>query len=168
MLTIRHETASDQEAVFHVERDAFGKEDEAQLVDALRVGGKVLLSLVAELDSEVVGHVLFSPLTVESERVRHTAVALGPIAVVSAHQGEGIGGRLIETGLDDLRGMGHGAVFLLGHATYYPRFGFWPAHEFDVHYGNDRDSFMALELVAGALEDVSGQAVFAEEFDRFS
>ncbi len=164
MLTIRHETASDREAVFRVESQAFGRDVEARLVDALRDAGKVLLSLVAEDDGEIVGHVLFSPMTIDSVSVQHAAVCLGPLAVAPAHQRRGVGGHLLEAGLAELRDAGHDAVFLLGHPTYYPRFGFRPAREFDVHYEDDRDAFMAIELRPGALDGVSGTARFAAEF----
>jgi putative acetyltransferase len=167
LLTIRHETASDREAVFRVEAEAFGRDNEARLVDALRDAGKALLSLVAEDDGEIVGHILFSPMTIESETAVHYAVCLGPLAVAPSQQRRGVGSRLIEAGLAELRDAGHGAVFLTGHPSYYPRFGFRPAREFDVHYQDDRDAFMAIELRPGALDGVSGQARFAEEFDRF-
>ncbi|HEU0073120.1 MAG TPA: N-acetyltransferase [Dehalococcoidia bacterium] len=164
---IRHETASDKEAVFRVNRAAFGRDEEAELVDALRDGGKYVLSLVAEIDGEIVGHALYTPLRVESEAGAVVFVALGPLAVAPEHQRQGIGARLMEAAHEELRAMGETAVFLLGHVSYYPRFGFRPAREFDVHYEDDRDSFMALELVAGALSGVSGRAAFAEEFSRF-
>jgi putative acetyltransferase len=168
LLTIRPETASDREAVFRVEADAFGRDDEARLVDLLSDNGKVLLSLVAELDGEMVGHILFTPMTIESPLGSHAAVCLGPLAVATAHQRQGIGAKLIEAGLAELRAVGHGAVFLQGHPSYYPRFGFRPAREFDCHYEDDRDAFMALELYPGALDDVSGNVRYASEFDEFT
>ncbi|HWC28936.1 MAG TPA: N-acetyltransferase [Dehalococcoidia bacterium] len=168
MLTIRRESASDREAVFRVERDAFGEDTEAQLVDALRDAGRVLLSLVAELDGEIVGHLMFTEMTVESDADVYQAVCLAPLAVATAHQRQGVGGALMRAGLERLREDGHGAVFLLGHPTYYPRFGFRPAREFDVHYEDDRDAFMGIELRPGALDDVSGQVRFAPEFDAFT
>jgi putative acetyltransferase len=167
--TIRQETASDAEAVFRVEREAFGEEVEARLVEALRAGGHVLLSLVAEVDGEVVGHIVFSPMTIESETDSRSypAVCLGPLAVAPSRQRQGIGSALIEAGLAQLGSAGHGAVFLLGHPSYYPRFGFQPAREFDVHFQDDRDAFMAIELREGALDGVSGQVKFAPEFEEF-
>ncbi|HLG12329.1 MAG TPA: N-acetyltransferase [Dehalococcoidia bacterium] len=167
MLIIREETASDSEAVLRVERDAFGEDGEARLVEALRAAGRVLLSLVAELDGDIVGHVLFSPMTIEAEGAAYAAVCLGPLAVATVHQRQGIGGKLMETGLAELRSAGHRAVFLLGHPSYYPRFGFRPAREFDVHFEDDRDAFMAIELYPGALAGVAGKAKFAPEFDAF-
>jgi len=158
----------DIEAVFRVERDAFGRDEEARLVDALRAAGHVVLSLVAEVDGEVVGHVLFSPMTIDSETASNRALCLGPVAVAPAHQKQGVGRALIEAGLAELRASGHGAVFLLGYPSYYPRFGFRPAREFDVHYQDDREAFMAIELYAGALDGVSGIACFAAEFEAVS
>ena len=166
-MTIRHETASDEEAVRRVERAAFGEDTEAELVDALRQGGKYMLSLVAEVDGEIVGHLLYTPLRVESEAGVIEFPTLGPLAVSPEQQKLGIGTRLVEAAHEELRAAGHKAIFVLGHVSYYPRFGFSPAREFDVHYQNDRDSWMALELTPGALRDVSGQAVYAEEFWKY-
>jgi putative acetyltransferase len=168
LLTIRHETASDIEAVFRVESDAFGQEIEACLVDDLRAAGNSLLSLVADLEGEIVGHIMFSPMTIESGDRSFTAVCLAPLAIATAHQRQGVGGRLIEAGLAEMRAAGHGAVFLLGHPSYYPRFGFRPAREFGVHYQDDRDAFMAIELHPGALAGVTGNVRFAPQFDAFT
>jgi putative acetyltransferase len=164
LLNIRPETASDREAVFRVEREAFGRELEARLVDDLRDAGHLLLSLIAEDDGEVVGHVAFSPMTIDTDSASHDAVCLGPVAVAPGRQSQGIGSALIVTAIEQLRAAGHRAVLLLGHPTYYPRFGFRPARDFEVHYQDDRDAFMALELAPDALEGVSGTAHFAPEF----
>jgi putative acetyltransferase len=164
LLTVRHETASDREAIYRVERDAFGRDEEATLVDALRDAGNLLLSLVAEEDNIIVGHIAFSPMTIKSDTATHDAVCLGPVAVATAHQKKGIGGALIRAATEELRQRGVSAIFLLGHPTYYPRFGFRPAREFDVHYQDDRDAFMGLELQPGALASVSGVARFAPQF----
>jgi len=167
LVSIRHETASDREAVFRVETAAFGKDAEARLVDLLRDNGHCLLSLVAEDGAEVVGHIMFSPMTIEGDGPPWSAVCLAPVAVAPPRQNEGIGGLLIHAGLAELRAAGHGAVILLGHPTYYPRFGFRPAREFGLHYQDDRDAFMALELRAGALDGVSGTVKFSPEFAEF-
>ena len=167
MLTIRHETASDREAIARVLRAAFEGDDEARLVDALRDAGHLLLSLVAEEDGEVIGHIAFSPMTVDSATDKYAAICLAPVAVVPHRQKRGLGGALVNAGLDELRATVDGGVFLLGHPSYYPRFGFRPAREFDVHYQDDRDAFMALELRPGALVHVSGTGHFAPEFAPF-
>jgi putative acetyltransferase len=165
LLSVRHETVSDREAVFRVEASAFGRDVEARLVDALREGGHVLLSLVAEDEGEIIGHIMFSRMTIESPAGGWEAVCLAPVAVAPGRQNQGIGSQLIVAGLDELRALGHSAVILLGHPSYYPRFGFRPGREFDLHYEDDRDAFMALELQAGALDGVSGRVRFAPEFD---
>ena len=164
MITIRPEEPRDIEAVLRVNALAFGSQEEPDMVRALRRAGKVLCSLVAEAQGAVVGHILFSPMTIESETETHNAVCLGPLAVLPTFQRQGIGSQLMEAGLAECRRQGHKAVFLLGHPSYYPRFGFRRAREFDVHYQDDRDAFMAIELVQGALQGISGRAVFAEEF----
>jgi putative acetyltransferase len=167
LLIIRPETPADREAIFRVEAAAFGQDAEARLVDALRDAGHLLLSLVAEANGQIVGHIAFSPMTIESASAVHDAVCLAPLAVVPSHQKQGVGGALMTAGLDELREAGHGAVLLLGHPSYYPRFGFRPARGFDVHYQDDRDAFMALGLRPGALDGVSGNARFAAEFAEF-
>jgi putative acetyltransferase len=167
LLTVRPETTADLDAIFRVESAAFGEETEAGLVNALRDAGNLLLSLVAEENGEIVGHIAFSPMKIESDTAPHVAVCLAPLAVAPSHQNQGVGGALMTAGLDALRASGHGAVLLLGHPSYYPRFGFRPAREFDVHYQDDRDAFMALELRPGALNGVSGMARFAPEFAPF-
>jgi putative acetyltransferase len=136
-------------------------------VDQLRDNGHCLLSLVAEDESEIVGHIMFSPMTIEGDGASWSAVCLAPVAVAPARQKEGIGGLLIQAGLGELREAGHGVVVLLGHPTYYPRFGFRPARQFGLHYQDDRDAFMALELYPGALDGISGAVKFAPEFDPF-
>jgi putative acetyltransferase len=166
-LIIRRETESDRQAVFEVVAAAFEGEDVAGLVDALRDSGNALLSLVAEQDGEVVGHIMFSPMTINSDESSFACVCLSPLGVLPAHQRRGIGSRLVEAGLAELRQSGHGAVFVQGHPAYYPRFGFRPAREFDVHHGEDRDAFMIIELYPGALDGVSGRVRYAAEFDRF-
>lgn len=167
MLIVRRETPADSEAIHRLVRDAFDDEATAGLVDNLRDNGCILLSMVVEDCGEVVGHVSFSPMTIESGDRSCEAICLSPLAVTPGRQREGIGTTLTNAALDELRAMGGGAVFLLGHPSYYPRFGFRPAREFGVHYQDDRDAFMALELRPGALDGVSGTARFAPEFAPF-
>jgi putative acetyltransferase len=159
--------ASDREAISLVLRQAFGGEDEVELVDALRDAGHLLLSLVAEDGGRIVGHVAYSPMTVDTDSDTYSAICLAPLAVLPSHQRQGVGTALMNVSLDQLRSSVRSGVFLLGHPSYYPRFGFRPAREFDVHYQDDRDAFMALELTAGDLNGISGAAHFAPEFARF-
>jgi putative acetyltransferase len=152
-LSVRPETLADAAAIRQVNAQAFGREVEADLVDALRGAGAAVLSLVAEADGEVVGHVLFSPLAIEAADGVREAVALAPLAVVRERQRQGIGTRLVEEGLARLRADGHAAVIVIGHAAYYPRFGFRRASGWGLRFEIDGpdEAFMALELVPGSL-----------------
>jgi predicted N-acetyltransferase YhbS len=128
---IRPETITEHEAIRAIHDAAFGEPDEGRIVDAVR-GEQWFepgLSLVAVADAGVVGHVLLSVCTVEALDGRRTGevLALGPIAVRPDRQRGGIGGRLVEEAIGVGRARGWPAVVLLGHATYYPRFGFIPA-----------------------------------------
>lgn len=169
-MNIRAETESDIEAIRRVETAAFGRDSEANLVDHLRQNGGITLSLVAEQDGEIVGHVLFSPVTVEREPGAFAALALGPVAVLPERQNQGIGSALIRAGLEQCRVKGYTLVFLIGHPTYYPRFGFRPAVPlgFDSVYVPDKTDhthFMVAELDAGALAGKAGFVRYRPEFD---
>ena len=162
----RHEGLQDAAAIRTVNMEAFGRPQEADLVDALRSSGKMTLSLVAVAGERVVGHILFSPVTIESEGGVVPAVGLGPMAVLPDLQRHGIGSSLIERGLGACRAAGHERVVVLGHPEYYPRFGFVPASRFGVssEYDVPDEVFMALELRPGAFEDRAGTARYAPEF----
>jgi putative acetyltransferase len=164
-LIIRSETTADQEAIRHVNRLAFGQEDEARLVDALRGRGYVRVSLVAEKTSQLVGHILFSDLPIITEGGTVPALALAPMAVLPGLQNQGIGSALVHKGLEACRQQGHRIVVVVGHTHFYPRFGFSPklaAHLESPFSGSD--SFMALELVPGALDGVVGRAQYPPPF----
>jgi putative acetyltransferase len=166
LITIRPERSGDRAGVYEVEHQAFNRLDEARLVDALRANNRVTVSLVAVQGSRVVGHVLFSPAVVVSATGKAPAVALGPVAVLPDLQGQGIGSQLISAGLQACRDAGHQRVIVLGHAAYYPRFGFVPASTFGVTSQLDvpDDVFMALALVPDGWTGISGQARYAPEF----
>lgn len=165
-LTIRSETRFDLASIRNVNEKAFGGCEEADIVDTLRRRGAVLLSLVAVLDSAVVGHILFSPLEIVTPQSRVSAAALGPMGVLPPHQRRGIGSRLVERGLETLRREGLSAVVVLGHPHYYPRFGFVPASTFGIRCQFDvpDEAFMAMELRRGALAGVEGVAHYRPEF----
>ena len=160
---IREETAGDYDAVFHVERDAFGREDEARLVEQLREDGVVIASLVAVEEGEVVGHILFTELPVESEAGTVRAAALAPMAVRSDMQSRGIGSALVEAGIAVCRQRGVKAVVVLGHASYYPRFGFSAALASRLQAPFSGPVFMAMELEPGSLA-AGGKPRYAEAF----
>jgi putative acetyltransferase len=157
-IEIREERGEDVEAIRLLNERAFGGPAEAALVEALRRAGAITLSLVAVARSGAgagapLGHILFSPVVLESAAGARAAVGLAPMAVQPERQREGIGGRLIRAGLDRLRREGHGAVVVVGHPEYYPRFGFVPASRLGVRWEHacPDEAFMAIELIPGAL-----------------
>jgi putative acetyltransferase len=164
-ILIRPETSADHEAIRHVNRLAFGQDDEARLVDGLRDGGYVRVSLIAEQAGRVIGHILFSDLPIISEAGLVPALVLAPLAVLPERQKQGIGSALIQRGLEVCRQQGHRIVVVLGHAHFYPRFGFSPklAAHLDSPYSGS-DSFMAVELVPGALDGVAGRVQYPPPF----
>jgi putative acetyltransferase len=167
MLIVRNELPGDALAVREVLVDAFGRAAEADLVDALRARAAVTLALVAVEDERIVGHVLFTPVTVGDGEARAPAVALGPLGVLAARQRRGVGATLVRAGLAHCRARGHGAVFVLGHPSYYPRFGFVPARPLGITcpWPAPDEAFMVAELRPGALAGLHGTVRYAPEFD---
>jgi len=167
-VTIRAEAEGDHAAVRRINLRAFETTLEADLVDAVRPAAQPLVSLVAELDGAVVGHILFTPVMVRDGETTSSAIGLGPMAVLPELQRRAIGSRLVEAGLEACRELGEHAVVVLGHADYYPRFGFRPAAEFGLHYrGPDFDPFFfAAELENGAFEAIRGMVEYLPEFEN--
>jgi putative acetyltransferase len=163
-VTVREETPEDREAVREVNRRAFGQEDEALLVDALRDGGHARLSLVAEEGGQVIGHVLFSDLPVVTPAGTQHALALAPMAVLPERQRQGIGSRLVREGLRACAAAGHRIVVVVGHPDYYPRFGFSAQLAERLKAPISGPAFMALGLVPGALENVTGEVRYPPPF----
>ena len=165
MIIIRAETPEDYAAVRRVNALAFGREGEGALVDKLRAASPHI-SLVAVEDSEVVGHIFFSPATVESGPADFAAVALGPMAVLPGRQNRGVGSQLVRRGLEECKSQGHDVVFVLGHPDYYPRFGFAPAGAKGIRceYPVPDEAFMVVELRPGALGGRTGLMRYRPEF----
>jgi putative acetyltransferase len=143
---------------------AFGRPDEAGLVDKLRADEHALVSLVAVLESSVVGHIMFSRMWIKTSCGLVSAVALAPVAVVPEHQRKGIGGLLIRHGLELLRGRGERIVIVVGHSNYYPRFGFSTDKARLLKSPFPAEAFMAMELSAGALDGIQGSVVYPQAF----
>lgn len=158
MILIRHETEADHAAVRRINEAAFGRKGEANLVEALRREAGHFISLVAELDAEVVGHIFFSPVRVESAGESFEAMGLAPMAVLPEHQNRGIGSELVRHGLEQCLQSGHSIVVVLGHPGYYPRFGFMTASSknLSTEYEVPDEVFMVAELKPGALAGKRG------------
>jgi putative acetyltransferase len=168
MIRIRPEQSEDVKAIRRVNERAFNRPAEADLVDQLRRHSKVTLSLVAVDDAQVVGHILFSPVVIESPQRTIAAIGLAPLAVLPEWQHQGIGARLVKAGLDECRRRGHQVVVVLGHADYYPRFGFVPASRYGIGspYDVPDEVFMAIELQPGAGAGCAGTVKYQPEFDE--
>lgn len=149
---IRDATPRDYAAIRAVVRHAFGQDDEANLVEALRADGDALVELVAASDIALQGHILYSPLKIERGGEPLKAAALAPFSVLPAFQGKGIGGELIRAGNARCAALGCVAVIVLGHPDYYPRFGFSAAAAESLQAPFSGPAFMALELRHGALK----------------
>ena len=159
------ESLEERSRIRRINEEAFGGPDEATLVDKLRADGHVLVSLVAELDSGIVGHILFSRMWIKNPtRPLVSAVALAPIAVLPEHQRRGIGGRLIRHGLELLRGQGERIVIVVGHSGYYPKFGFSAEKARLLESPFPVEAFMAIELSLGALDGIQGAVVYPPAF----
>jgi putative acetyltransferase len=163
---IRPFTAGDADAVSEVHRRAFdGRTEEARVVQRLHDADEAVVSLVAVEDDRVVGHVLFSPTSVDEQGETLELVGLAPVGVLPERQNEGIGSSLIRRGLARCREAGVDAVVVLGDPGYYSRFGFERASDYGLgnEYGAD-EAFMVNPLTDGTLDGVAGTVVYRPEF----
>src|SRR5581483_1060517 len=163
-LVIRADEPHDRPAIHAVNATAFGREDEAQLVDRLRQEGDLLASLVAVVAGNVAGHILFSRMYIETQARPIPAVALAPLAVLPQYQRRGIGGLLIQDGLDLLRHRGERIVIVLGHPDYYPRFGFSNEKARALESPFPQEAYFALELERGAMSGLRGKVKYPAAF----
>jgi putative acetyltransferase len=163
-ILVRDEQPRDREQVRKVNETAFGRSDEADLVDKLRVEGAALLSLVAEVEGQIIGHIMFSRMTVETGQTPVAAVSLGPMAVLPEHQRRQVGSQLVRRGLAQLRDQGERIVIVLGHERYYPRFGFSCEKARHLASPFPPEAYMALELSDGALAGIHGAVRYPAAF----
>lgn len=168
VVSIRPERPEDRDAIHRVLAAAFPTAAEADLVDRLRKVVSARISLVAEVDGDIVGHILFTPVTLRDGLALERAVGLAPMGVAPAYQRQGIGSNLVISGLDACLHSRASLVFVVGHPDFYPRFGFEPAAPRGFHYideGFDPYLFVA-ELEEGALAARQGWIEYHPEFDR--
>ncbi len=169
-MLIRPETAADFTAITSLVDDAFGGTFESRLISNVRAGNTYLprLTLVAVSGTRVVGHIMFSRIEIVSEDSAVDAIALAPLAVVPEMQRRGIGSALVRHGLAACGSDGHGIVVVLGHADYYPRFGFQTARPLGIvpPFQVGDPYFMVAETIPGGLRGVSGEVRYPAAFDE--
>jgi putative acetyltransferase len=168
MVRIREEQPQDIEDIHEVNVRAFGRTIEADLVDKLRHGCSDLLSLVATGQNEIVGHALFSPVTIKSGDRTVKGMGLGPLSVLPEYQRREIGSELVRAGIAILKDRRCPFIIVLGHAGYYPRFGFEPAsrHVIRSEWKVSDEVFMILVLNESEMRDLSGVARYLPEFSE--
>jgi putative acetyltransferase len=172
--TVRQERKGDRAAIGRIVTAAFGRKNEARLVEALRASDAWVpeLSLVAEEDRSAVGYVALTRASIRTVGGDVGLLALAPLAVSPEFQRRGIGGALVNASLQIAAARGERAVVLIGHPSYYPRFGFVPAAPLGLTstfaQGEHAESFFARELKGGALTGVEGAVLFALPFDALA
>ena len=164
-IKIRPEKAEDIPDIRKVEEAAFGRATEADLVDLCRTRGKASLSLVAVEADRILGHILFTPVTLDPPHPGWKGLGIGPVAVLPEFQRTGIGSRLMTIGLEICRQHGFDFIVLLGNPAFYCHFGFIPGREFGLSsdYG-DGDEFQARELAPGVLRGAKAMVNYVPEF----
>ena len=157
-MNIREEKISDVEMIWNVNAQAFESEAEANLVNALRDSGISFISLVAEEDEEIIGHILFTPVELIGDDSGLKLMGLAPMAVLPKLQKKGIGSQLVKTGIENCLIQGFDAIVVLGHPVYYPKFGFVPSVKYGIksEYDVPDETFMVLELKGSSLKDKNG------------
>ena len=165
MIEIREEQAGEYQEIRQIIVAAFGGDIEANVVQLLRDRNKAPVALVAVSDNKIVGHIMFSPVTITPAPKAFRAVGLAPLSVLPEFQRQGIGSTLAREGLKECAVAGFEMAVVLGSPHYYPRFGFSRASLYGL--GNEYDAdehFMAMELKNGALDKVSGTVRYSPEF----
>lgn len=164
-MQIRIENKNDYAAVFALNASAFENETEAKLVEALRKEARPVISLVAEEDEDLVGHIMFTPARIDGFSSLKI-MGLAPMAVDPDKQNAGIGSALVRAGFERCKKLGYGAVVVLGHPGYYPRFGFVTASKAGIkcEFEVPAEAFMVKELEPGYLQDVYGVIRYHDVF----
>lgn len=169
-MIIRTETNKDFEEVFKLNYLAFGnREDESKLIERIKLSEEFIseLSIIAEMENEIIGHILLSKAIVEDHEKQHTVIVLASIAVKPNYQKQGVGSRLIEEGIRRCSSLGYSIILLIGHPTYYPRLGFQPARRFGLelkHFEVPDEVFMVYEVMEGKLQEIQGELKYPKTF----
>ncbi len=169
MIEIREENKEDYDAVRIVNDLAFGAPEEGRIIDMLRKVCRETVSLVAVSDEKIVGHIFFSPVTIDHENRQVIGMGLAPMAVLPEFQNQGIGSLLVKEGLRRIKATDCPFIIVLGHENYYPRFGFELASKYRLRCQWDcvpDDAFMVLVLNKSIIAGISGVARYRSEFDE--
>ena len=166
-MNIHEEKSADINAIWKINADAFETEAEARLVNSLRDSGCTFISLVAETCNNIVGHILFTPVELTGDKNKLKIMGLAPMAVLPKYQNKGIGSKLVKTAIEHCQSLGYDAVVVLGHPSYYPKFGFVPSVAYGIksEYEVPDEAFMILELVPGSLKGHRGTIKYHELFN---
>ncbi len=172
-IVIRQETPTDFPFVFVLIKEAFKNEPfsdftEQFLVERLRKSATFIpeLSMVAELEGEIIGHIILTEIKIVNDFQSFDSLALAPVSIKPDYQNKGIGGQLILQAHAKAIELGYKSVVLLGHKDYYPRFGYEKASKFAIKLPFDvpDENCMAIELVEGGLNGVTGMVEYPKEF----
>ncbi|HML05183.1 MAG TPA: N-acetyltransferase [Methanobacterium sp.] len=167
-MIIRHEKKSDYSTIYEINKLAFNGENESKLIQTLRKSENFNknLSLVAVNGEKIVGHILFTPITIETKEKSFLALALAPLAVHPEFQNQGIGSLLIKQGLNACKRLKYGIIIVIGHPKYYPRFGFIPAINkgLKVLFEVREEAFLVKENISGSLNGVEGTVKYPQPF----
>ena len=169
-MKIRPEESKDYQAVDQLNKIAFGQDAEARLVDKIRQSPHYIpeLSLVAEEEDKIIGHILFSRVKINTGADSVSVLSLAPMAVLPEPQRQGIGSLMVKEGLKEARRLGEGAVVVVGHPEYYPKFGFVSAREtgLEASFIVPDEAFLAYELIPELLGGVSGMVEYPPAFNE--
>ncbi len=167
---IRSETEEDYEEITKLHDIAFNQTNEGKLVEKLRKTPCFIseLSLVAEHENRIIGHILFYPVKIDTGKRKYNSLALAPMSVYPDYQNKGIGSKLVEKGLTTAKKLGFKSAIVLGHSEYYPRFGFKRASKWGIYAPFDvpDDVFLVIELEKNGLQNCSGTVEYPEEFSE--
>jgi putative acetyltransferase len=169
MIKIREENETDYDAIRIVNDQAFGTSEEGKIVENLRKVCQKTISLVATFDEKVIGHIFFSPVTIDHEENQIIGMGLAPMSVLPEFQKQGIGSMLVKEGVKRIKETDCPFIIVLGHKDYYPRFGFEKASKYDLKCqwdGVPDEAFMVIILNKSTMHGISGVAKYRNEFDE--
>ena len=174
-MKIRQENSNDFKEVLDLVEESFKDEaftdhQEQFLVERLRKSEAFIpeLSMVAEVDGKIVGHILVTKLKIKNKTNEFDSLALAPVSVLPEFQGKGIGGKLILESHRKAKDLGYKSIVILGHEKYYPRFGYQQADKYGIElpFEVPKENCMVIELVENGLEGVTGMVEYPKEFGR--